>query len=158
MKLYEMVGDLLECLSDPDATVSANDLKAWEATLEEKVENCCKIFRNLAADEEAIRQEVKRLSLRATTISSRMQWLEDYLMHELNLAKKKKLDAGIFKVSIEALPMKIFIIDDSKVPEKFKKTESFTRIDRDALAEHIKISQGIPDGVEVRLDEHLRIR
>ena len=71
-----------------------------ELELPAKVENICRIVRNIEARGSMIERERERLKARAQTCDNKVAHLKDYLRFCLDTAQLKRVSAGIFDVSI----------------------------------------------------------
>ena len=165
MKLYEITSEILHRLQDvseveeDEETYDAilRDLEGWDEALTEKLTGCAKVVKNLSAEETALREESARLAKRASATANRGKSLKSYMMQQLERLGKKRVDAGIFKIRIQRSPMKINILDEELIPIDFKERVESWRIDKKSIAEHVKDTGEIVEGVEAHLGEHLRI-
>ena len=134
MKLYEItetIANMVEMLAeaqqnnDEDTAQACIDtLDSLEYDLSEKLERMSKIVRNYESDVKALKEEAKHLSDRAKTIERQATVLKDYMKQAMEKAGKTKVDAGIFKVSIQqnggVRPLQINC-DPSELPKEFQK-------------------------------------
>lgn len=133
MKLYEItetIANMIEMLAeaqqnkDEDTAQACIDtLDSLEYDLSEKLERMSKIVRNYESDVKALKEEAKHLSDRAKTIERQATVLKDYMKQAMEKAGKTKVDAGIFKVSIQqnggVKPLQINC-DPSELPAEYQ--------------------------------------
>lgn len=136
MKLYEItenIATVIELLAeardngDKEAEQACVDtLDSLEYDLADKLERMSKIVRNYESDIKALKEEAKRLTDRARTIDRQNTALKEYMKQAMEKAGQTKVNAGIFKVSIQqnggARPLQINI-DPLALPFEFQNIE-----------------------------------
>jgi chaperonin cofactor prefoldin len=162
LKLYELAGSYRQLMDmvengDVDFEVIQDTLESIEDALEVKVENIVKLMKSIEGDIETFKAEEKRLNERRKSLEKRYENLKQYLFSVLKVNDIKKVKAGTFTVSIQKSPVSANIIDESKIPAKYR-TPQPDKIDKTAIVNDLK--EGIPvEGAElVENNEHLRIR
>ena len=149
MKLYEIteaIASVFELMAeaqqngDKDAEQACIDtLDSLDYDLSEKLERMSKIVRNYESDIKALKEEAKHLSDRAKTIERQNTLLKDYMKQAMERAGKTKVDAGIFKVSIQqnggVKPLQINC-DPLALPHEFQ-TITITP-DNDAIRKYLE--------------------
>ena len=101
--LYELTMDakLLQDLLESGEI----DEETFNDTLESldvdtKIENICKVIRNLESDAKAFKEEKDRLQARQKTAENGVKRLKDSLLNYLSVTETKKVTAGNFNVSM----------------------------------------------------------
>lgn len=142
MTLYELTEELrliLEMAEDDDDDEAL--WGSWEAVsgeFDDKVENYCKVIKQMEADVTAIKEEEKRLSERRKRIENRIEHMKQNIQTALNATGKRRAGGNLFTASIRAnggrLPL-IIDVDDEHVPWEFQKVKvsANTEAIRDAL-------------------------
>ena len=105
MKLYSIPPAVAALLDAPDGELSEADLAALdslEMELAAKAEAICRLVRNSEAEAAAYRAEAERLSRSAQVAASNAARLKEYLRFNLERMGLKSLDAGLFKVRVQA--------------------------------------------------------
>lgn len=130
MTLYEITGELLELQNMIEDGIEADALsdtiESVEFDLEQRAEGYVKVIRNLEAKAKAIKDEEKRLKEKRLIAENGVDRLKKRLFDSMNAVGKKKLDAGIFALSVQknggALPI---IIDEDlrNLPEELVKVD-----------------------------------
>lgn len=123
MNLYEMTTAASEmyellCSGEIDEEVFNDTLQAMGT--DEKVENCCKVIRQLEADATAYEKEEKRFKDKKTTAKNGVARLKKSILSFLQAADKKKINAGLFTVSKQKSSA-VKILDENLIPDEFFK-------------------------------------
>ena len=130
MTLYEITGELLELQNmieegaDPD--VVNDSIESVEFDLEQKAEGYVMVIRNLEAQAKAIKDEEKRLREKRLAAENGIERLKKRLFDSMNATGKKKLNAGVFTLSVQknggALPV-IIDADVENMPKEMLKVD-----------------------------------
>lgn len=130
MTLYEITGELLDLQNmieegvDPD--VINDTIESVEFDLEQKAEGYVMVIRNLEAQAKAIKEEEKRLREKRLSAENGIERLKKRLFDSMNATGKKKLNAGVFTLSVQknggALPV-IIDADVDKMPKEMLQME-----------------------------------
>lgn len=158
MTLYELTQNALalqEMLEsgEIDETVFSDTLEGMGT--EEKVENICKVIRNLDAKAKALKEEKERIASKQTTAENGVKRLKESLLIHLQALNKKKVDAGLFTVSLSsttsvAITQPDWVHSDYLIPQDPK-------IDRKKIAEDLKNGKEVA-GAELQKTEYVRIK
>lgn len=155
MKLYELT-EIYENIENLDDDVNvASALATVDGALEDKLESIAKMIKNLDAKAKAYEDEEKRLKARKIAIKNRIDDIKRYVKENLEAIGKDKVEAGIFKWSLQFGPGRVEITDETKIPEEFFVTEI------KPLKTEIKkaIESGvITEGAEIVREKSLRLR
>lgn len=130
MTLYEITGELLELQNmieegvDPD--VINDTIESVEFDLEQKAEGYVMVIRNLEAQAKAIKDEEKRLREKRLSAENGIERLKKRLFDSMNATGKKKMNAGVFTLSVQknggALPV-IIDADVENMPKEMLKID-----------------------------------
>lgn len=155
MKLYEITEmyAAMEAL-DEDIDITAA-LENIDGALEEKLESIAKLVRNLEAEAKAYEEEEKRLRAQKQAAKNRVESIKRYVKENLEEIGRDKVEAGIFKWSLQNGPGRVEITDETKIPDEF-----FVKEIRPLKAEIKKaIEEGvITEGAEIVREKSLRLR
>ena len=158
MNLYQLTGaamQLQEMLEAGEIDKAVYDDTLEGLDIDTKVENICKVIRNLDAQAKAFKEEKDRLAEHEKVAKNGVTRLKESLLMYMQACDKKKLDAGTFTVSrSKSTSVKIF--DETGVPEEFLVYQPAT-IDKTAVAKAIKAGQVVA-GAELEEREYVRIR
>lgn len=159
MRLYEIskaLNAFIEAYEQGEIPAEAykDTLQGIEMEFEDKAEQIAKIIRNFEADNLGLQSEIDRLQAMATSNSSQIKYLKNYLFEQMKAVGKDKFATALFKFSIckngGELPMEII----GEVPNEYKKlVEDNTKI-RSAL----KSGETLGFAALGERGEHLRIK
>ena len=155
MKLYEITDIYLNLENIDDEIDITAALENIDGALEEKLENVAKLVRNLEAEAKAYEEEEKRLRAQKQAAKNRVESIKRYVKENLEEIGRDKVEAGIFKWSLQNGPGRVEITDETKIPEEF-----FVKEIKPLKAEIKKaIEEGvITEGAEIVRDKSLRLR
>ena len=153
-KLYEVTNAIIEAQHEE---VNTDQLDALAIQFESKAIGCAIVTKNLNAEISAIESEIKRLQDLKTTRQNNVDRLKAYIMSCMKGAGIDKVENGVHKIRIQKSPLSITVTDEHAVPVEFKTEVIEVKVDRKAIADAIKSSGVIPDGIDARQNEHLRI-
>lgn len=155
MKLYEIteIYEAMEAL-DEDIDITAA-LENIDGALEEKLESIAKLVRNLDAKAKAYGDEEKRLRAQKQAAKNRVDGLKKYVKDNLEAIGRDKVEAGIFRWSLQNGPGRVEITDETKIPEEFFVTE--VKPLKSEIKKAIE-SGAITEGAEIVRDKSLRLR
>lgn len=155
MKLYEITDIYLNLESIDDEIDVTAALAEVDGELEDKLENIAKLIRNLEAEAKAYEDEEKRLKAQKQAAKNRIESLKRYVKGSLETIGKDKVEAGIFKWSLQNGPGRVEITDETKIPDEY-----FVKVIKPLRSEIKKaIEEGvIIEGAEIIRGKSLRLR
>lgn len=155
MKLYE-IADIYTNLEEIEEDVDVSSALAnVEGALEDKLESIAKVIKNLDAMADAYEDEERRLKAKKQAAKKRVDGLKKYVKDNLEAMGKDKVEAGIFKWSLQYSPPKLVITDESLIPDEFFVIER--KPIKSEIKKAIEAEQTI-DGAEIVREKHLRLR
>lgn len=155
MKLYELTGafnqvaEMLEFDSENAAIIDT--LESIDLAIEEKADGYAKLIRNQEASSKAFDEEIKRMKERKQAVDNNVKRMKLSLQNAMVEIGKTKFKTDLFSFNIQKNQPSVEIIDESLVPDEYKKIN----IEFDKSA--IKKAENVP-GVEIKQSESLRIR
>lgn len=106
----------------------------WEIEYETKVENYIKVMKNLEADVEARKNEIKRLMELNKADEKKKEHLKDTLSASMSLTGHERVDTPLFKVSFRK--SQAVEVDEAVLPEYYK--VATWKADKKRLKEDLK--------------------
>lgn len=119
--LYELTGQYLEIYNmelDEETKLDTLDSFDWETEYEIKVENYIKVMKNIDADVEARKAEIKRLTELNKADEKKKDHLKDTLSASMNMTGHERVDTPLFKVSFRK--SQAVEVDEAVLPEAYK--------------------------------------
>jgi len=119
--LYELTGQFLEIYNlelDEETKLDTLDSIDWQTDYEEKVENYIKVMKNLEADIEARKNEIKRLTDLNKADEKKKDHLKETLSASMSLTGHERVDTPMFKVSFRK--SQAVEVDELVLPESYK--------------------------------------
>ena len=140
LSLYQLSNDYLNALdflTDADNAIEPqvihDTLEALEGELQEKVVNVAKFIRNLETTTEAIKAAETDMAKRRKTLEQRVTWLKGYLKSNMETTGINKIECPYFKLSIAKNPASVDVLDETQIPESFKRIETVVNVDKNAI-------------------------
>jgi hypothetical protein len=156
LKLYELTNGIIDAQHED---VNTDDLDALAIQFEDKAIGCACVIKNLTGEINAIDAEIKRLTDLKNARRNNVDRLKAYLLSCMQAADIRKIDVGVHGLRIQKnSQMSINVLDPDRVSVRFKQVVTETRIDRKAIADEVKATGEIPDGIDAKQGEHLRIK
>lgn len=154
LKLYEVTNNIIEAQHE---TVDTEQLDALQLAFDQKAIGCACVVKNLSAEVNAIEQEIKRLIDLKVSRQNNVDRLKAYLMSCMKAVGIDRVENGVHRLRIQKSPLSVQVLDEESVPPEFKVEVRETRVDKKAIAEYVKQTGEIPDGIDAKQNEHLRI-
>lgn len=159
MKLYELTAnykevlDMMNTVPDESSEAGEEQRKVFTDTLDAikddmkvKVDNITRFIANKEADIDGYDKEIKRLTALKKSTEQKIEWLKDYTMYQLEIAKIKKLETGTFVVSIRN-SKSVQITDAKQLPDKFIHKTLTEKPDKKLIKDALKIGENVPGAV-----------
>lgn len=119
--LYELTGQFLDIYNmelDEETKLDTLDSIDWQTDYENKVENYIKVMKNLEADVEARKNEIKRLTELNKVDEKKKDHLKETLSTSMTLTGHERVDTPLFKVSFRK--SQAVEVDEMLLPESYK--------------------------------------
>lgn len=154
-ELTSAAANLYELLTNGDI-----DEQAFNDTLEamgagEKIENYCKVIRQLEADAEMYKAEKDRLYKKQQATDNAITRMKNALAEFMRVTDTKKCKAGVFNVAISSSKA-VNITDEKVIPARFL-VEQPPKIDKAAIRAEL-MAGGEIAGAELKKNEGVRIK
>ena len=160
--LYELTEEyqvLLAMAEDPDTDTEtlADTFEGPDGEIEEKAEGYAKVMRQIAADEEEVSTEIKRLQDRKKKLDQHVKTMKTALQTAMETTGKRKFKTPLFSFNIQKNPAHIVMDTDdfSKIPIEYLKMDPV--VDKEKIKTELKNGAEL-DFAHLEQDESLRIR
>ena len=128
----------------------AEQLDALDIALDEKIENCAAMIRNLKAEAQAYEMEAARMAAKARTAKGRADWLKRYVRGTMEALGRDKVKGKLLSVSLQAGRQSVDVTTEADVPDAYKETIATVHVDKRAILAHHKATGEDVPGVTVR--------
>jgi chromosome segregation ATPase len=165
MNLYEL-GDAFQTiqriLDDPTADEAeiesaltlVDDVKG---ELDAKVDAICRVVFGIEGDVAKLKKEEERLKKRRQALENRQARLREWVRATMSVLDIDKIKTSLFTVSLAKAKARLVVVDESLIPDEFKKT--VVEIRKADMNTAFRTMGLIPAGTEVVMgDPELRIR
>ena len=136
------------------------DEQVFQDTLEgmggdQKIENTCKVIRNLEAEAAAYKAEKERMAERQKTCENGVKRLKQNLLDYLTACEMPKKKAGLFTVSVGTTKA-VNVSNEGLLPDVYFIPQE-PKIDKTAIGDALKRGESVP-GAELIENRHVRIK
>lgn len=154
-ELTEQASILYEMLQagEIDETIFSDTLEAMGTG--EKVENYCKVIKQLQGDIELYKAEIERLKARKEAAENGIERMKTTLLVFMELSGQDKVKTALFSVST-ATTQAVQITDESKIPCAYL-VEQPPKIDKAGIKQALKDGKAVA-GAELVENKGVRIR
>lgn len=164
MNLYTLTGELGEAIALYNEAETDEQLAELEAKLltinmdyKQKCLAVAHYIINTESEETQIDFEVARLQAIKKSRENRSERMRRYLKSSMEATGTKEVDGVTVKLKIRQNPEHVEIVDETRIPEQYKKSKIVVSIDKTAIKESWKAGVGV-EGTEVKRDTHLEIK
>lgn len=165
LSLYAVTDEYLELskqLQDSElpAEVIQDTLEGLKYPIEEKGRAIATVVANMNAEVAAIESAVDKLLARSAKITKRTEWLNGYLLVNMQRSGIQKISHPMFDIAIRKNPPKVLIDDHATVPDEFygpQKPPPPREISKTLIKAAIQSGREVP-GARLAQEERLEIK
>ena len=156
--LYEMTQDVLYLQNllesgDIDEQIYHDTIEAM--CIDGKMENICKVMRNLERKSDAYKVEIDRMTARKKTLDNSVNRLKDSMLNYMLVANANKVEAGLFTVSL-GKSASVAVTDMSQLPKEFLLPQD-PKVDKKGIADALRKGEEVA-GAEFVENPYVTIR
>ena len=157
MTLYELTGATAELYAlmangEIDEQTVQDTLEAMG--VDEKIDGCCKVIKELEAESEMLKAESDRLKKRAASLQNNAKYIRNNLINYMQATDQKSIKTLLFTISKRA-NKKVVVAADAEIPEKYLKIK--TELDTTALKNDLLNGVAV-DGASIEINESITIK
>ena len=151
--IYEITQDLLliqSMMDDPelDEQMLKDTMEAVEGEFEYKAEGYAKVMKNMMTDVDALREEAKRMTERATSIENNIKRMKTILYQSMKATGKTKFKGEKFSFWVQKNPVSTIVeINEKELPTQYQRVK--------VEADLGKIREAIESGADLSGIAHL---
>ena len=161
MKLYQITNGLMELNLDEDISVEEKEKLFLELSkeLKNKSANIIAYYENENALLDGVDSQIKRLQEYKKIITNRITRYKDYLKKNMEVLGMNKIETELGTISIAKCPISIDIVDENKIPSKYKNVVQTIKIDKKSIIDDFKETGEIIEGIKINTEnKNLRIK
>lgn len=143
MNLYEMKEEYLHILdilteSDVSEQEICDTLSSYEDDIKEKSLNIGAYIKNLEVKCNSMKLHIATIAEKEKKLSQKIENFKKYLLTNITELGMTKIEGDLFDINIRTNPPSVHIIDESKIPDAFKHSETIIKIDKKAILQDLK--------------------
>jgi hypothetical protein len=160
--LYALVAQhkALEAIDpeDIDEQTLLATLEGLEGEIALKAQSCAAVIRNMECFAEAVEDAAKKMKQRADLINSRVEKVRAYVMKQMDILGRDKIQTPEFTVQIKKNPPSLVIDDMDKIPAKYKYTPvPAVQVDKMGIRDDLNNGDEVP-GAHLHQGKRLTIK
>lgn len=155
--LYELTGataQLYALMQDGEIDEATLQDTLEAMGVDDKIDGCCKVIKQLEAESEMLKAESDRLSARAASLKNNAKYIRNNLVNYMQVTDQKSIKTLLFTLSKRATK-KVVIADGVDLPEQYIKIKK--EIDKTALKNDL-LNGVIVDGASIEINDSLTIK
>jgi len=158
--LYDITNEfekLLDNLLDHDDSDLIKEIESIEGEFKSKSANVAKYIRNLEHLAAGIKEVENNQKNRRVSIEKKIIKLKDYLRFNFERTNTEKIENDDIVIAMYKNPVKVNILDENKIPEKFFHLKEAKVLNKDKVKESLKNGEDIP-GCELIQEKRITIK
>ena len=158
--LYDITNEfekLLDNLLDHDDPDLIKEIESIEGEFKSKSANVAKYIRNLEHLAAGIKEVENNQKNRRASIEKKIIKLKDYLRFNFERTNTEKIENDDIVIAMYKNPVKVNILDENKIPEKFFHLKEAKVLNKDKVKESLKNGEDIP-GCELIQEKRITIK
>lgn len=159
MRLYEIEENIRRLLDEVEDDLTDEQLAELEnlsMSMEDKVDNCCRMIREWECRANAIEVERRRLQAEESRERGKVARLKEYLRLSFIRLGLKRYETRLFKLRRQdSPPSAVCNVDPATLPDELRKVT--IEANRTAAIASWRETGVVPDGFTIERGEHLRL-
>tara|TARA_B100001027_G_C16003063_1_gene213524 strand:+ start:21 stop:512 length:492 start_codon:yes stop_codon:yes gene_type:complete len=158
--LYDITNEfekLLDNLLDHDDSDLIKEIESIEGEFKSKSANVAKYIRNLEHLAAGIKEVENNQKNRRVSLEKKIIKLKDYLRFNFERTNTEKIENDDIVIAMYKNPVKVNILDENKIPEKFFHLKEAKVLNKDKVKESLKNGEDIP-GCELIQEKRITIK
>lgn len=151
LSLYNITNGFVQLMANEDMTEEEKELIKKELTelLQEKSENIIGFTKNLELTIEAMKIEEKRIAENRKSLEVKMEKFKEYVKECMEKMEDTKIETTLGTLSVAKHPISVEILDEDKIPNKYKTQVITTKVDKKAIADDFKATGELIEGANI---------
>ena len=123
--------------------------------IEGKLEDYCMVLRQMESDVKAFKEEANYFATKQNRAENGIKRLKGGILNYMALTGKKKVEAGLFKISTRESKA-VNILDESLIPQEYK-VEQLPKIDKVGIKKAL-LSGADVEGAEIQINTSVQVK
>lgn len=123
-----------------------------------KVENMALYISKVEADTEFLKARKKELDARIKAMENGTEWIRNSIINWMKLRGLNEVKGTTYSFKLAKCPASVDIVNESDVPEEFKRTTIETVIEKTKIKEAFKAGNSVPGAVLIEDKMRLSIK
>lgn len=160
-KLYEITNSFMELNSNDELTDAEKQEIGSQLVqaLQTKSNNIVGYYQEEKALLDGIDAEIKRLQDYKKSVSNRIDRYKTYVKDNMQVLGLNKIETELGTISIAKSPISVEIVDEDKIPAKYKTIVQTIKVDKKAISDNFKSTGELIEGVNIITNNtNLRIK
>lgn len=151
LSLYNITNGFVQLMANEEMTEEEKKLIKKELTelLQEKSENIIGFTKNLELTIEAMKTEEKRIAENRKSLEVKMEKFKEYVKECMEKMEDTKIETTLGTLSVAKNPISVEILDEDKIPNKYKTQVITTKVDKKAIADDFKATGELIEGANI---------
>lgn len=151
LSLYNITNGFVQLMANEEMTEEEKELIKKELTdlLQEKSESIIGFTKNLELTIEAMKTEEKRIAENRKSLEVKMEKFKEYVKECMEKMEDTKIETTLGTLSVAKNPISVEILDEDKIPNKYKTQVITTKVDKKAIADDFKATGELIEGVNI---------
>lgn len=154
--IYDIDEIVLQCVDEETGEVDTEKLSSLVIDNDRKIENIALWIKDLKADVDAIKHEIKRLTARMDAEENKVGSLKAYLQYSLHGQRFKTPRCSITYRKSQVVKIADGV-DVNDLPERFKNTIVAVTPKKQEIKEYLKMG-GVIDGCTLEEKENMQVK
>lgn len=155
LSLYSISTSLAEIINNDeiDEEQKAQVTEILKEMIQTKSSDVIGLEKNMEYVIDAMKQEEERIKNNRKALENKLERYKDYIISCMNMLETKKLETPRGTITMVTNPMSVEIVDEEKLPNKYKKQVIETKIDKDMIKRDFKNTGELIEGVNFITDK-----
>lgn len=151
LTLYQISDAIRELDNTDDMTQEEIDkaMAILQEELMKKSSNIIGYIKNMELTVDAMKSEETRIATNRKALENRISRIKEMAKNVMEVNNIKKLETELGTMTVAKNPMSVEIIDETRVPDEFKRIEVVTKVDKTKIKEHYKDTGELIEGVNI---------
>ena len=151
LSLYNISNGFVQLMANDEISEEEKELikKELIELLQEKSENIIGFTKNLELSIEAMKTEEKRIAENRKGLESKLENFKQYVKECMEKMDNTKIETTLGTLSVAKNPISVEILDEDKIPNKYKTQVITTKVDKKAIADDFKATGELIEGANI---------